>query len=149
VDRAQRLVDWTAAPNDITLLGDAYSSLGAKRALPAQDDLTPEAKKQNRNRILKRTAEEEQRDLAALPGGQETLAKNRARAESLYRQAIQKAPQLPEPHRGLGMLYEDESKDADALAEYTQYLTLAPPGAMDRLRIERRLVKLQNGTATK
>lgn len=145
VDRAQRLVDW--APSDsknITLLADAYVSLGAKTARPSGEELSVIGKKENRKRLLKRTAEEEQRDLQSLPNGQRTLVGNRSKAEALYRQAIRQGSLAADPHRGLGMLYEEESKPPEAAVEYRQYLNLAPADAPDRLRIERRLNNIQS-----
>ena len=41
------------------------------------------------------------------------------------------------------MLYQDEAKSAEAIREYQTYLNLAPPQALDRLRIERRVGALK------
>jgi hypothetical protein len=143
VDRAQRLV--AHPPGDatsVTLLADAYRNLGAKTARPEGDELKGDGKRNNRNRVLKRTAEEEQKELDASLTGQRALAENRSKAELLYREAIKESPQFGDPHRGLGMLYEDESMKAEAEAEYREYLKLAAAGANDRVRIDRRLEKL-------
>lgn len=140
------------APSDIrniTLLADAYSGLGARTVKPDGEELTSHGKKENRKRLLKETPEEEQEQLASLTDGQRTLTENRAKAESLYQQAIRRAPQLAEPHRGLGMLYDEESRKPDAAAEYRAYLNLAPADAVDRLRIERRLEKVAGGAQVK
>ena len=150
LDRAQRLVDW--APSDIrniTLLADAWAGLGAKAVKPDAEELTGRGKKENRRRLLKETAEEEQEQLAARPDGGRILSENRSKAESLYKRAIQNAPQLAEPHRGLGMLYDEETRNAEAAAEYRSYLNLAPQDAVDRLRIERRLEKVAPGKQAK
>ena len=61
----------------------------------------------------------------------------------LYRESIAFDPRLPDPHRGLGMLYQEEAKPADAAREYQTYLDLASPQALDRLRMERRLEALK------
>jgi predicted Zn-dependent protease len=143
VDRAQRLV--AHSPGDatsLTLLADAYRDLGAKTARPELDELKGGAKKENRNRVLKRTAEEEQKELEASAKGQRALAENRSKAESLYREAMNDSPPLGDPHRGIGMLYEDEFKKTEAEAEYREYLKLAAADANDRVRIDRRLEKL-------
>ena len=143
VDRAQRLV--AHSPGDatsLTLLADAYRGLGAKTARPEGDELQSGGKKENRKRVLKRTAEEEQKELDVSATGQRALADNRSKAESLYREAMHDSPQLGDPHRGIGMLYEDESKKTEAEAEYREYLKLAAADANDRLRIDRRLEKL-------
>jgi len=150
VDRAQRLV--ARSPGDatsLTLLADAYRGLGAKTARPEGDELESGGKKENRKRALKRTAEEEQKELDASAKGQRALAENRSKAESLYREAMQDAPQLGDPHRGIGMLYEDESKKTEAEAEYRQYLNLAAPDANDRVRIDRRLERLSSSPISK
>lgn len=145
VDRAKRLV--AHSPGDatsLTLLADAYRDLGAKTARPEGDELKGSGKKDNRNRVLKRTAEEEQKELGASSKGQSALAENRSKAESLYREAMEDSPQLGDPHRGRGMLYEDESKKTEAETEHREYLRLAAPDTNDRVRIERRLERLAN-----
>lgn len=145
VDRAEHLVRWAPGDaQDISLLADAYSALGAKTAKPAGEELTAAGKKENRNRVNKHTELEEEQALAATPDGRRALAENRSKAEALYKEAMQTDPKLGDPHRGLGMLYEDESKRVEAQAEYREYLKLAPPDAIDRLRIARRLEKLQS-----
>lgn len=149
VDRAQRLV--AHSPGDatsLTLLADAYRDLGAKTARPEGDELKGGGKRDNRNRVLKRTAEEEQKELEASASGQRALAENRSKAESLYREAMKDSPQLGDPHRGIGMLYEDESKKTEAEAAYREYLKLAAADANDRVRIERRLEKLAASTVS-
>jgi beta-barrel assembly-enhancing protease len=138
--RTQRLVNWD--PNsgvNRTLLADAYRSLGAKTAQPGDNESSPHGKATVRRQMLKLTAEEEQKALLATPTGARTLESNQSKAESLYHEAIAIDPALPDPHQGLGMLYEDQAKYAEALHEYRTYLDLAPPQAPDRLRIERRL----------
>jgi beta-barrel assembly-enhancing protease len=140
VARVQRLVDWK--PDDAvdrSLLADAYRSLGAKTVLPQESELSDRGKNQARHRALKLTEDEEQKVLLKSPSGASTLEANRAKAEALYREAIALDPALPDPHRGLGMLYQDEAKFAEAVRQYQSYLDLAPPQALDRLRIERRL----------
>ena len=117
---------------------------------PEGEELKGSGKKDNRNWILKRTAEEVSRKSSMLrPKGQAALAENRSKAESLYREAIKDAPQLGDPHRGIGMLYEDESKKVEAERRNTaEYLKLKPlPNASDRPRIARRLEKLTNPLA--
>ena len=147
VARAQRLVDWR--PKDAenrTLLADAYRSLGAKSAQPGENELSQRGQATVRKRMLKMTAEEEQQALLQKPSGARTLAANREQAASLYHQAITLDPHFADPHRGLGMLYQDEGNPAEALREYQAYLDLASPQAMDRLRIERRIEALQTAS---
>lgn len=140
VDRADRLLKWNPQNAiDRTLLADAYRSLGAKTSTPAGDEESKQGKAVARKQITKLTADEEQRVLLATPAGKAALEANQTEAEALYREAIAADPRLPDPHRGLGMLYQDEGKLADAAREYRNYLDLAPREAPDRLRIERRL----------
>ncbi len=144
VARAQRLVDWQ--PNDAlneSLLADAYRGLGAKTPQPEPAESTRAGIKDDRTMMLKRTAAEEQEVLLAKPEGPAALAANRSRAEADYIKAIGEDPQLADAHRGLGSLYEDEGKREQAAAEYRQYLKLAAPNAVDRLRIERRIGALE------
>ena len=134
-------------PADVTnetLLAEAYRSLGAKTALPAEKESTPGGQAAMRKQMLKMTAEEEQTKLLKDPSGASTLEANRAKAESLYREAISRDPALAEPHRGLGMLYQDEGKSVDAVTEYQAYLDLAAAKALDRLRIQRRIESLKS-----
>jgi beta-barrel assembly-enhancing protease len=140
VARVQRLVDWKPGDaRNCALLADAYRSLGAKTVLPQESELSEQGKGQARHRALKLTEEEEQKVLLRSPSGAGILHANRDKAEALYREAIALNPALPDPHRGLGMLYQDEAKFAEAVREYQSYLDLASSQALDRLRIERRL----------
>lgn len=144
VARAQRLVNWR--PDDAanqTLLADAYRALGAKTAQPGEPEATPTGQATVRKHLRKFTDEEEQKALLQKPSGPPTLESNRSQAESLYLKAIALNPALPDPHRGLGMLYQDEARPADAVREYQLYLDLATPQALDRLRIERRVEALK------
>ena len=133
------------APNDLvsqTLEADSYRELGAKTEKPSEEELSKEGQRENRKRTLKLTEEEEQRALAATTPGKETLAANRGKAELAYRRAVAEDARWPDSHRGLGLLYEDEGRYTEAAHEYREYLRLAAPDAIDRLRIERRLQRL-------
>lgn len=146
VARAQRLVD--LAPHDAvdeSLLADGRRNLGAKNRSPLPREQTEEGIKEQRTLMLKRTPAEEQSILLESPGGPAALAENRTGAESLYKQSIADDPALADPHRGLGALYEDEGKPSEAAAEYREYLKIAPADAVDRLRISRRVGKLEGG----
>lgn len=71
---------------------------------------------------------------------------DRGQAEPVYRWVIAREPSLAEAHRGLGLLLEQENRKDDAAAEYRRYLDLAPPEAVGRRRIERRLAMLSAST---
>ncbi len=133
--RANRLVMWKPQrPEYRVLLADAFRELGAKSSEP---ELTSD-----RRHFQRMTPQEEQAELLSKPGGVEMQKANRAAAERLYLEAIAQQPSLPAAHRGLGMLYQEQSKNADAAREFRRYLELAPADALDRLRIERRLDQL-------
>ena len=144
VARAQRLVNWQPGAVNQTLLADAYRSLGAKTPRPDEEELSRHGKAAARRQVLKLTPEEGQKTLLAAPDGESTLDANRNKAESIYHQAIAADPSLPDPYRGLGMLYQEQAKYADAVREYRTYLDLAPAQAADRLRMERRLESSKN-----
>jgi predicted Zn-dependent protease len=140
VDRAQRLVDWAPKKEvDRTLLADSYRSLGAKTPRPDGEELSKEGKETARKQNRRTTPEEEQRALLATDAGKAALLANQAKAEGLYREAMEGDARLADPHRGLGMLYQEEAKYREAATEYRRYLEMAPAQAVDRLRFERRL----------
>jgi predicted Zn-dependent protease len=135
LSRANRLVMWKPQrPEYRVLLADAFRALGAKSSEPARRELTSDG-----GHFRRMTPQEEQAELLSKPGGAEMLKANRAAAERLYREAIAQQPSLPAAHRGLGMLYQEQSRNADAAREFSRYLELAPADAVDRLRIQRRL----------
>ncbi len=139
VARSERLVAWNSNPANQTLLADAYRSLGAKTPKPDAAETTQSGKEIARKHRLKFTAEEEQRALLATDTGKSTLQANQSQAEKLYLAAIAGDSHLADPHRGLGMLYQDQGRYTEAARQYRTYLDLCPPSAIDRLRIERRL----------
>jgi Zn-dependent protease with chaperone function len=150
VARANRLVRWRPdVPAYQVLLADSHRELGAKTPEPSSDESTSRGQADQRKRFLKLTAEEEQRELMAKPGGSAEKKANSARAEQLYRDAIDKNPALADAHRGLGMLYENQSRRGDAALEYKRYLELAPADAVDRLRIERRIERIEKELKTR
>ena len=144
--RAKKLVEWQTQNADYLVLeADAYRSLGAKTAVPSPDELEKHGQAEHRKRYFKLTEEEEQKELLALPGGQEQQRANFEKAEKQYLSAVRLDGGLADPHRGLGFLYEREGRTADAIREYHRYLQLAAADAVDRLRIERRATLLEKG----
>src|SRR5215469_11281039 len=97
----------------------------ARRPLHGEDESSPHGRAEMRKRMLKLTAEEEQKDLLKTPLGPATFESNRNQAESLYREAISLDRRFPDPHRDLGMLYQDEGNSAGAIRAYQIYLDLA------------------------
>jgi len=139
---AQRLVDFRDDSQNLYLLAEAYRTLGPRPPQLTGKELTNSGKKNAAQQRIKRTAEEEERDLLATPAGQENWQKHQEMAEQLYRRALNAEKPTPVAHRGLGMLYEKLGRATDATAEYEKYLELAP-SAVDRERIQRRIENLK------
>lgn len=145
VSRASRLTKWKPdEPQYQVLFGDAYRSLGAKADQPTLDEQGRHGQAEHRKLYFRMTEQEEQTRLLAKPDGTATLASNYAKAERLYLRAIEQNPKYPTAHRGLGFLYEQQSKLAEAAREYRMYLELTAGTSLDRLRIERRLAHVEN-----
>jgi predicted Zn-dependent protease len=70
-------------------------------------------------------------------------ASGRAVAEFL--KAISIAPDYPDVHRDLGLLYARIGRGADAAAHLGRYLEIAPPEAKDRKEVEKALRKIEAG----
>ena len=104
--------------------------------------MTNDAKKDAAKKSLKRTDEEEERELLATPEGKANWEKHQQMAEQFYRRALNAENPAPVVHRGLGMLYEKLGRGTDAVAEYEKYLELSP-SAIDRGRIQRRIEALK------
>ena len=141
--RARRLADnGSPQPEDLFWLGEAYRLLGPRTAEPSEHERTDDGQNAAYRKAAKRTQEEEERALAATPDGKAALASNQSNAERAYREALARDPHFAKPHVGLGLLYEQEGQAPMALAEFRQYLELAPAGE-DRLRVEHRIQALE------
>jgi tetratricopeptide (TPR) repeat protein len=142
VFHAQRLVDFHEDSENLFWLAESYRTLGPRSPQLTEKELTNSAKKDAAKKRVKRTAEEEERDLLATDAGKDNWQKHQQKAEELYRRALSAENPTPVAHRGLGMLYEKLDRKSDAVAEYEKYLELAPT-ATDRERIQRRLEALK------
>jgi predicted Zn-dependent protease len=142
VFHAQRLVDFHEDSENLFWLAESYRTLGPRSPQLTEKELTNSAKKDAAKKRVKRTAEEEERDLLATDAGKENWQKHQQKAEELYRRALSAENPTPVAHRGLGMLYEKLDRKSDAVAEYEKYLELSPT-ATDRERIQRRLDALK------
>ena len=142
VFHAQRLVDFHEDSENLFWLAESYRALGPRSPQLTEKELTNSAKKDAAKKRVKRTAEEEERDLLATDAGKENWQKHQQKAEELYRRALNAENPTPVAHRGLGMLYEKLDRKSDAVAEYEKYLELSPT-ATDRERIQRRLDALK------
>jgi tetratricopeptide (TPR) repeat protein len=144
---AQRLGE--ARPGDaatMVRMGEAYRALGPRKPRLSENELTYWSQRRAYLDEHNRSEEEQFRRLEATPEGKAALEANRAKAEEFFQKAAALAPNLADPHLGLGMLYQDEGRKADASAEFRRYLELAPDGP-EGLRVERRLENLRSGVA--
>jgi hypothetical protein len=139
---AQRLVDFHADSENLFWLAESYRTLGPRAPQLTEKELSNSAKKDAAKKSLKRTTEEEERDLLATPAGKDNWQRHQQMAEDLYRRALNAENPVPVAHRGLGMLYEKLERRSDAAAEYEKYLELSPT-ATDRARIQRRIDTLK------
>ena len=139
---AQRLVDFHEDSENLFWLAEAYRTLGPRAAQLTEKEMTNSGKKDAAKNRLKRTAEEEERDLLATPAGKDNWQKHQQLAEQFYQKALNAENPVPVAHRGLGMLYEKLGRGTEAAAEYEKYLELSP-AANDRGRIQRRIQTLK------
>jgi len=102
---AQRLVDFHEDSENLFWLAESYRTLGPRAPQLTEKQLTNDAKKDAAKKSLKRTDEEEERDLLATPEGKANWEKHQQMAEQFYRRALNAENPAPVVHRGLGMLY--------------------------------------------
>ena len=139
---AQRLVDFHADSENLYWLAESYRALGPRAPQLTEKELTNSGKKDAAKKRVKRTAEEEERDLLATEAGKNNWQTHQQKAEEFYQRALTADNPAPVAHRGLGMLYEKLGRGSDAAAEYGKYLELSP-SAIDRERIQRRIEALK------
>jgi predicted Zn-dependent protease len=139
---AQRLVDFHEDSENLFWLAESYRTLGPRAPELTEKQLTNSAMKDAAKKRVKRTPEEEERELLATPAGQENWQKHQQKAEELYKRSLSAENPAPVAHRGLGMLYEKLGRGTDAVAAYEKYLELSS-NAIDRERIQRRVAALK------
>jgi len=139
---AQRLVEFHDDSENLFWLAESYRTLGPRTPQLTEKQLTNSAMKDAAKKSVKRTVEEEERELLATPAGKENWERHQQLAEQFYRRALNAENPAPVAHRGLGMLYEKLERGTDAVAEYEKYLELSP-SAIDRVRIQRRIEALK------
>jgi tetratricopeptide (TPR) repeat protein len=142
---ASRLVE--SRPQDaeaLYWLGEAYRALGPRRARLSPDELGYWSQRRAYLDEHNRTEEDQAKRLSAKPEGLAALRENQAKAKECFEKAVALDPASAPAQLGLGMLYQDQGKSAEALASYARYLQLAPD-APDRLRVERRVEALRQG----
>ena len=128
------------------VLGEAYRGLGPRTPEPNPEELTDKGKNEARKMMAKMTPQEYEAALLKAPGGQQALESNRQSAEKNYRKALEISPDLAVPHRGLGLLYEQEHKPEQSVQELKKYLDLEP-SAVDSPQIRRRVEAMEKGSA--
>jgi len=116
--------------------------LGPRTPQPTPAELTPEGRTRARDRLLKRTLEEEEKELLRTAEGRRAAKTNQETAEQLYRGIISRDSRYAKAYRGLGLLLQQQGKFGEACEELRWYLQLEP-GARDRLRIEQRIELLE------
>jgi tetratricopeptide (TPR) repeat protein len=139
---AQRLVDFHPDSENLFWLAEAYRTLGPRSPQLTEKELTNSAKKDAAKKRVKRTLEEEERELLETPAGKDNWQQHQQKAEEFYLRALNAENAVPVVHRGLGMLYEKLGRANDAASEYEKYIELAP-AAIDRERIKRRIEALR------
>ena len=142
--RTKRLLAWK--PDNLsyqTLMADCYRGLGAKAPEPSADELSRHGVAEDRKLYFKLTEEEEQKTLRSKPEGEAQLNSNRQAAEQSYLSVTSKDPSRADSYLGLGFLYEDEERKAEAVQQYQRFLQIAPAEHYQRLRIQRRVENLQ------
>lgn len=130
-------------PKYQVLLGDAYRLLGARIKVPSEDELSRHGQAEDRKEYFKLTEAELQKRLLQKPEGQTALHDNLEKAETIYLSVIQHDHSYAAAHRGLGFLYEQQAKYAEAAGEYRRYVELVAGTSIDRVRIERRLAAVE------
>ena len=142
--RTKRLLAWK--PDDLSyqiLMADCYRSLAAKAPEPSADELSRHGVAEDRKLYFGHTEAEEQQTLRSKPEGEAQLKSNRKTAEETYLSVIGKDASRFDAYLGLGFLYEDQDRRAEALQQYQSFLKIAPAENYQRLRIQRRVENLQ------
>jgi cytochrome c-type biogenesis protein CcmH/NrfG len=132
---------------NLVLLGDAYRTLGARTPVPADDELTDDAKNEARKRMRKMTISEYDKALMAAPQGTERWQANVTLSEESFRKALTMDPNNATAHRGLGFLAERKDQRALAIEEFKKYLELSP-AAKDSRQIKLHIESLEKQTPT-
>lgn len=133
-------------PEDLALLGDAYRTLGARTPVPADDELTDDAKNEARKSLRKMTLIEYDKALLTHPHGAEHWEANAMLSEQAYRKALAIEPNNANSHRGLGFLYERQDRRAAALEEFKKYVELAL-GAKDTRQIKLHIESIEKASS--
>jgi tetratricopeptide (TPR) repeat protein len=140
---AKRLIDSDSQNAEYyTLLGDSFRALGARSPEPTQEEQTKKAKKNARRLLGKSTPQEYEQALMNAPGGKERWEINCRLSEQAFTRALEIDPRNTGAFLGLGLLFESESRFADAMANFRVFLEIAP-GSLDARRIRQRLDSLQ------
>jgi predicted Zn-dependent protease len=141
--RAQRMAEFRPEDQENRFLfAEAWRALDVRTPAPTARELTREGQSEARNRLRRKTAEEEEKELLSRPEGQANRRANFEKAEELYRSYMSNRAAQAKVHRSLGMLYEEQGRTEQAREAYRSFLELAPESA-DALRVQRRLEALE------
>lgn len=132
---------WPEDPRFRAQLGDAWRVLDARVAELPEERLTRKAKKQAARERATTTREEQREQRRELEGARERLARNLARAEEAYHEALELDPDQPHALHGLGLVEEMRGNDLEAGRWLARYLRAAPE-APDRPVVLRRLEEI-------
>jgi Zn-dependent protease with chaperone function len=113
--RASKLIQLHSNPDNLFFLGEAYLALGPRTPKPTEEELGRGGKRDEQNMMRKFTPDEEERDLLAKGEGQKNWQGNQQLAEEAYRKALAIDANHAKSYRGLGQLYEKQSKNREAL----------------------------------
>ena len=111
-----------------------------KRERAARSEPRPDPGPAPEAKPRKRPASRAAAEAEAAKGDKALRAFDTKSAQAAFTSALKLDPTLPSAHRGLGMVYVLLGKNAEAKAEYTRYLQLAPE-APDREQIARVLAR--------
>jgi beta-barrel assembly-enhancing protease len=138
----KRLTEFAPDAANKVALADSYAALGPRPLDPSAEETTRQGKREAKKRRNKLTSQEEDRALAATPAGGELQKANYKEAEKLYLQAVELEPKNAMAWRGLGELYEKQSRHQNSIDAYRKYVEFQP-AAMDRLMIMRRIKAME------
>jgi len=133
---------YPAEPELLTLVGDAWSAMGA-RAEFDEGDLSNGQKRRNANQRVFKTRQERERALLQTSEGKAALAEHLSKAQEAYMRTTALAADFAPAYRGLGEVAERLGEPRAAAQAYVDYLQRAPD-ADDKTVIVQRLRALRD-----
>ena len=127
-----------AAPPS-TVAPKARARLADREGDPDADE-TPVARPEKKKKVAPSPGNRAAAEAQSARGDKSLRAFDTKGAEAAFTAALKLEPNLPSAHRGMGMVYVLLGRNAEAKAEYSRYLQLAPD-APDRDQIARLLAR--------